>query len=56
MAKLEGFAFRAAIELFKRTTKYHIIDEVYKNVKAQENNKFCNSKLCERNLCTFYRY
>ncbi|OFX90331.1 MAG: amidophosphoribosyltransferase [Bacteroidetes bacterium GWF2_33_16] len=38
MAKLSDFvAFRAAIDLLKETGKEHIINEVYKKSKAQEN-------------------
>ena len=38
MAKLEGLvAFQAAIELLKERNQYHIVDEVYKKCKAQEN-------------------
>lgn len=38
MAKLGDFvAFRAAIELLKETGKEHVIDEVYKMAKSQEN-------------------
>lgn len=40
MAKLEGLvAFRATLELLKERNLYHIIDEVYKKCKAQENDK-----------------
>jgi amidophosphoribosyltransferase len=40
MAKLEGLiAFQAAIELLKDNNKYHIVDEVYKKCKSQENLK-----------------
>ena len=38
MARMNEFcAFRAAIELLKETGQQHIIDEVYKKSKAQEN-------------------
>jgi amidophosphoribosyltransferase len=38
MAKLEGLvAFQAALELLKERNLYHIVDEVYKKCKAQEN-------------------
>ena len=38
MAKLEGLvAFKAALELLKEKNLYHIVDEVYKKCKAQEN-------------------
>lgn len=38
MAKLEGLAaFRAALELLRERNMYHIVDEVYKKSKAQEN-------------------
>ncbi len=38
MAKLEGLiAFKAALELLKETNKYHIVEEVYQQCKAQEN-------------------
>ena len=37
MAKLEGLvAFQAAIELLKERNMYHIVDDVYKKCKAQE--------------------
>ena len=37
MAKLEGLiAFKAALELLKEQNLYHIVDEVYKKCKAQE--------------------
>lgn len=37
MAKLEGLvAFRAALELLKERDLYHIVEEVYKKSKAQE--------------------
>jgi amidophosphoribosyltransferase len=40
MAKLEGLiAFRATLELLKEKNLYHIIDEVYKKCKSQENIK-----------------
>ena len=40
MAKLEGLvAFRAALALLKETHQYHIVDEVYKKCKSQENLK-----------------
>jgi len=40
MAKLEGLvAFRAAMALLKERNLYHIVDEVYKKCKAQENLK-----------------
>ena len=40
MAKLEGLvAFRATLELLKERNLYHIVDEVYKKCKAQENLK-----------------
>ncbi len=40
MAKLEGLvAFQAAIELLKERNMYHIVDEVYKKCKIQENLK-----------------
>jgi amidophosphoribosyltransferase len=40
MAKLEGLvAFQAAIELLKERNLYHIVDEVYKKCKSQENLK-----------------
>lgn len=40
MAKLEGLiAFQAAIELLKENNKAHIIEDVYKKCKAQENLK-----------------
>lgn len=40
MAKLEGLvAFRAALELLKERNLYHIVEEVYKKCKAQENHK-----------------
>lgn len=40
MAKLEGLiAFRAALALLKETNQYHIVEEVYKNCKAQEHLK-----------------
>ncbi|WP_026703614.1 amidophosphoribosyltransferase [Flavobacterium soli] len=38
MAKLEGLvAFRAALDLLKERNLYHIVEEVYKKCKAQEN-------------------
>lgn len=38
MAKLEGLiAFQAAMELLKERNMYHVVDEVYKKSKAQEN-------------------
>jgi amidophosphoribosyltransferase len=38
MAKLEGLiAFRAALELLKERNLYHIVDDVYKKCKSQEN-------------------
>jgi amidophosphoribosyltransferase len=38
MAKLEGLiAFQAALALLKETNQYHIVEEVYKKCKAQEN-------------------
>ena len=38
MAKLEGLvAFRATLELLKERNLYHIVDDVYKKCKAQEN-------------------
>jgi amidophosphoribosyltransferase len=38
MAKLEGLvAFRAALALLKERNLYHIVEEVYKKSKAQEN-------------------
>ncbi|MCP1996266.1 amidophosphoribosyltransferase [Flavobacterium sp. HSC-61S13] len=38
MAKLEGLiAFQAAMELLKERNMYHIVEEVYKKSKAQEN-------------------
>ncbi|MFY0481692.1 amidophosphoribosyltransferase [Flavobacterium sp. PLA-1-15] len=38
MAKLEGLvAFRASLELLKERNLYHIVDEVYKKCKSQEN-------------------
>jgi len=38
MAKLEGLvAFRAALELLKERSLYHIVDDVYAKCKAQEN-------------------
>lgn len=40
MAKLEGLvAFRAALELLKERNLYHIVEEVYKKSKAQEDFK-----------------
>ncbi|MGL2962495.1 amidophosphoribosyltransferase [Flavobacterium sp. RSB2_4_14] len=40
MAKLEGLvAFQAAIELLKERDQYHIVDDVYKKCKSQENLK-----------------
>ena len=40
MAKLEGLiAFRATLELLKEKNLYHIIEEVYKKCKSQENIK-----------------
>lgn len=40
MAKLEGLvAFRAALELLKERSLYHIVEEVYKKSKAQEDFK-----------------
>jgi amidophosphoribosyltransferase len=40
MAKLEGLvAFQAAIELLKERNMYHIVDEVYKKCKTQEDLK-----------------
>jgi amidophosphoribosyltransferase len=40
MAKLEGLiAFQAAVELLKERNLYHIIDDVYKKCKSQENIK-----------------
>jgi amidophosphoribosyltransferase len=40
MAKLEGLiAFQAAIELLKERNSYHIVDNVYKKCKSQENIK-----------------
>ena len=40
MAKLEGLiAFQAAIELLKERNQYHIVDDVYKKCKSQENLK-----------------
>ncbi|MES2545236.1 MAG: amidophosphoribosyltransferase [Bacteroidota bacterium] len=40
MAKLEGLvAFQAALELLKERNLYHIVDDVYKKCKAQENLK-----------------
>jgi len=40
MAKLEGLvAFQAAIELLKEQNRYHIVDEVYKKCKNQEDLK-----------------
>ena len=37
MARIEDFiAFRAALELLKDTDQYHIVDEVYKKCKAQQ--------------------
>ena len=40
MAKLEGLiAFKAALELLKERDLYHIVDEVYKKCKEQENMK-----------------
>jgi amidophosphoribosyltransferase len=40
MAKLEGLiAFQAALELLKERDLYHIVDEVYKKCKEQENMK-----------------
>ncbi|RKS00936.1 MULTISPECIES: amidophosphoribosyltransferase [unclassified Flavobacterium] len=40
MAKLEGLvAFQAAIELLKERNLYHIVDDVYKKCKSQENLK-----------------
>ena len=40
MAKLEGLvAFRATLALLKETHQYHIVDEVYKKCKSQENLK-----------------
>jgi len=40
MAKLEGLvAFRAALALLEERKQYHIVDEVYKKCKAQENFK-----------------
>ena len=40
MAKLEGLvAFRAALELLKERNLYHIVDDVYKKSKAQEDFK-----------------
>ncbi|MDV7186349.1 amidophosphoribosyltransferase [Lutibacter sp. TH_r2] len=38
MARLGDFiAFRAALELLKDTNQYHIVDEVYKHCKSQQN-------------------
>jgi len=38
MAKLEGLiAFQATIELLKERNLYHLVEEVYKKCKAQEN-------------------
>ncbi|MCK0130352.1 amidophosphoribosyltransferase [Flavobacteriaceae bacterium F08102] len=38
MAKLEEFiAFKATLELLKETNQYHIVDEVYKQCKNQNN-------------------
>ena len=38
MAKLEGLvAFRAALDLLKERNLYHIVEEVYKKCKTQEN-------------------
>jgi amidophosphoribosyltransferase len=40
MAKLEGLiAFQAAIDLLKERNLYHIVDDVYKKCKSQENLK-----------------
>ena len=40
MAKLEGLiAFQAAIELLKERNLYHIVNDVYKKCKSQENKK-----------------
>ena len=40
MAKLEGLiAFKAALELLKERDLYHIVEDVYKNCKAQEHLK-----------------
>lgn len=40
MAKLEGLvAFRAALALLKERGQYHIVDQVYKKCKSQENLK-----------------
>ncbi|UOX34669.1 amidophosphoribosyltransferase [Flavobacterium sediminilitoris] len=40
MAKLEGLvAFRAALELLKERNLYHIVDDIYKKSKAQEDFK-----------------
>lgn len=40
MAKLEGLiAFQAALELLKERDLYHLVDEVYKKCKEQENMK-----------------
>ena len=40
MAKLEGLvAFRAALALLKERNLYHLVDEVYKKSKTQENYK-----------------
>ena len=40
MAKLEGLiAFQAALELLKERDLYHIVEEVYKKCKEQENMK-----------------
>lgn len=40
MAKLEGLvAFRAALSLLKERNLYHLVDEVYKKSKEQENYK-----------------
>ncbi len=40
MAKINDFiAFKAALELLKETNQYHIVDDVYKKCKQQENSE-----------------
>lgn len=56
MTKLSEFvAFKAAIELLHDTRKEYIINEVYKNAKAQEQKpKEKDRKLCKKYLQAFY--
>ena len=43
MARIGDFiAFKAALELLKDTDQYHIVDEVYKKCKEQQNNEDAN--------------